>query len=85
MEEHIPESVPEEDILVEQISVSSSEPSFEEPLTASISGLAGAGQTSSTSASAPPEIIEISNNKDENPEECFDVIVISSNDDSRGL
>ncbi|KAL4287267.1 hypothetical protein AHAS_Ahas19G0169100 [Arachis hypogaea] len=82
MEEHILESVPEEDIPVEKISVSSSEPSFEEPLTASFSGLAGAGQTSSTSASALPEIIEISNNEDENPDECSDVIVISSNDDS---
>ncbi|KAL4276066.1 hypothetical protein AHAS_Ahas20G0170000 [Arachis hypogaea] len=38
MEEHFPEPVPEEDIPVEQISVSSSEPSSEEPLTASISG-----------------------------------------------
>ncbi|RYQ84783.1 hypothetical protein Ahy_B10g104262 isoform A [Arachis hypogaea] len=43
MEEHFPEPVPEEDIPVEQISVSSSEPSSEEPLTASISGPASAG------------------------------------------
>ena len=82
MEEHFPEPVPEEDIPVEQISVSSSEPSSEEPLTASISGPASAGQTSSTSASAPPEIIEISDDEDEDPEECSDVVVISSDDDS---
>nr|XP_025685082.1 uncharacterized protein LOC112785875 [Arachis hypogaea] len=43
MEEHFPEPVPEEDIPVEQISVSSSEPSSEEPLTASISGLCSCG------------------------------------------
>ncbi|QHN92969.1 uncharacterized protein DS421_17g588620 [Arachis hypogaea] len=72
----------EEDIPVEQISVSSSEPSSEEPLTAFISGPASAGQTSSTSASAPPEIKEISDDEDEDPEECSDVVVISSDDDS---
>ncbi|QHN93873.1 uncharacterized protein DS421_17g596390 [Arachis hypogaea] len=82
MEEHFPEPVPEEDIPMEQISVSSSEPSSEEPLTASISGPASAGQTSSTSASAPPEIIEISDDEDKDPEECSDVVVISSDDDS---
>ncbi|KAL4381799.1 hypothetical protein AHAS_Ahas04G0169600 [Arachis hypogaea] len=82
MEEHFLEPIPEEDIPVEQISVSSSEPSSEEPLTASISGPASAGQTSSTSASAPPEIIDISNDEDEDPEECSDVVVISSDDDS---
>ncbi|KAL4357107.1 hypothetical protein AHAS_Ahas09G0153600 [Arachis hypogaea] len=71
-----------EDIPVEQISVSSSEPSSEEPLTASISGPVNAGQTSSTSASASPEIIEISNDEDEDSEECSDVVVISSDDDS---
>ncbi|KAL4300333.1 hypothetical protein AHAS_Ahas17G0190400 [Arachis hypogaea] len=85
MEEHIPELVPEEDIPVEQISVSSSEPSSEEPLTASSSGPESAGQTSSTRASAPPEVIEISDDEDEDPEECFDVVVISSDDDSCGL
>ncbi|QHN82739.1 uncharacterized protein DS421_20g698410 [Arachis hypogaea] len=81
----IPEPVPEEDIPVEQISVSSSESSSEEPLTASISGPTSAGQTSSTSASAPPEIIEIFDDEDEDPEECSDVVVISSYDDSRVL
>ncbi|KAL4395947.1 hypothetical protein AHAS_Ahas01G0042800 [Arachis hypogaea] len=65
---------------MEQISVSSSEPSSEEPFTASISGPASAGQTSRTSASTPPEIIEISD--DDDPEECSDVVVISSDDDS---
>ncbi|KAL4381796.1 uncharacterized protein DS421_4g126330 [Arachis hypogaea] len=82
MEEHFPKPVPEEDIPVEQISVSSSEPSSEEPFTASISGPASAGQTSSTSASAPSEIIEISDDEDEDPEECSDVVVIFSDDDS---
>ncbi|KAL4356807.1 hypothetical protein AHAS_Ahas09G0123600 [Arachis hypogaea] len=82
MEEHILESVPEEDIPIEQISVSSSKPSSEESLTASINGLASAGQTSSMSASAPPEIMEISNEEDKDSEECSDVIVISSDDDS---
>ncbi|KAL4365361.1 hypothetical protein AHAS_Ahas07G0098400 [Arachis hypogaea] len=71
-----------EDIPVEQISVSSSEPSFEEPLTTSISGPESASQTSSTSASALPEIIEISDDEDEDPEECSDVVVIFSDDDS---
>ncbi|KAL4287027.1 hypothetical protein AHAS_Ahas19G0145100 [Arachis hypogaea] len=82
MEEHILEPIPKEDNLVEHISVKSSEPSSEEPLSASISGPASAGQTSSTSASAPPEIIEIFYDEDEDPEECSDVIVISSDDDS---
>ncbi|KAL4356462.1 hypothetical protein AHAS_Ahas09G0089100 [Arachis hypogaea] len=82
IEEHIPEPVPEEDIPVEQISVSSFEPSLEEPLSASISGLTSDDQTSSTSASAPPEIIKISDDEDEDPEECSDVIVISFDDDS---
>ncbi|QHO57024.1 uncharacterized protein DS421_3g78800 [Arachis hypogaea] len=77
-----PEPVPEEDIPVEQISVSSSEPSSEEPLTAFISGPASAGQTSSTSASDPLEIIEIFDDEDKDPEECSDVVVISSDDDS---
>ncbi|XP_057760340.1 uncharacterized protein LOC130980704 [Arachis stenosperma] len=79
---NFPEPVPEEDIPVEQISVSTSEPSSEEPLAASISGPVSAGQTSSTSASAPSEIIEISDDEDEDPEECSDVVVISSDDDS---
>ena len=47
-----------------------------------MSGPASAGQTSSTSASAPHEIIEISDDEDEDPEECSDVVVISSDDDS---
>ncbi|KAL4365643.1 hypothetical protein AHAS_Ahas07G0126600 [Arachis hypogaea] len=82
MEEHIPEPVPEEDILVEQISVSSSETSSEELLSASISGPASTGQTSSMSASAPFKIIEISDDNDKDPEECSDMIVIFYDDDS---
>ncbi|KAL4396740.1 hypothetical protein AHAS_Ahas01G0122100 [Arachis hypogaea] len=82
MEKHIPEPVPEEHIPVEQILVSSSEPSYEEPLSASISRPTSVGQTSSTSASAPPEIIEIFDDEDQDPKECSDVIVISSDDDS---
>ncbi|KAL4315211.1 hypothetical protein AHAS_Ahas15G0162400 [Arachis hypogaea] len=82
MEELFPKPVPEDDIPVEQISVSSSKPSSEEPLTASINGPASAGQTCSTSASVPPEIIEISDDEDEDPEEFSDVVVISSDDDS---
>ncbi|KAL4371624.1 hypothetical protein AHAS_Ahas06G0184400 [Arachis hypogaea] len=70
------------DIPVEQFLVSLSEPSSEELLTASISGPSRAGQTSSTSASAPPEIIEIFDDEDEDPDECSDVVVISSDDDS---
>ncbi|KAL4390443.1 hypothetical protein AHAS_Ahas03G0145600 [Arachis hypogaea] len=76
------EPIPEKDNPVEQISVSSSEPSSEEPLTASISEPTSVGQTSSTSARAFPETIEISNDEDEDHEECSDVIMISSDDDS---
>ncbi|KAL4359257.1 hypothetical protein AHAS_Ahas08G0059300 [Arachis hypogaea] len=82
MKKHFSEPVSEEDIPVEQISASSSEPSSEEPLTASISGPASAGQTSSTSASARPDIIEIFDDEDKDPEECSDVVVISSDDDT---
>ncbi|KAL4328144.1 hypothetical protein AHAS_Ahas13G0170700 [Arachis hypogaea] len=82
MEEDIPGPIPEEDIPIEHILVSSSEPSSKEPLTASISGPMSVGQTCSTSARAPPETIEISDDEDKDPEECLDVIMISSNDDS---
>ncbi|KAL4327860.1 hypothetical protein AHAS_Ahas13G0142300 [Arachis hypogaea] len=66
------------EIRTQQISVSS----FEEPLTTSISGPTSIGQTSSMSAKVPPEIVEISDDEDEDPEECSDVIVIFSDDDS---
>ncbi|KAL4329312.1 hypothetical protein AHAS_Ahas13G0287500 [Arachis hypogaea] len=71
-----------EDIPIEQISVSSSELSSEEPLTASISGPMSVGQTCSTRARAPPETIEIFDDEDEDLEECPDVIMISCDDDS---
>ncbi|KAL4356772.1 hypothetical protein AHAS_Ahas09G0120100 [Arachis hypogaea] len=82
MEDHILEPILEEDIPIEQISVSSSELSSEESLTASISGPISVDQTSSMSASSPPEIIKISDDEDEDPEECSDLIVISSDDNS---
>ncbi|KAL4329125.1 hypothetical protein AHAS_Ahas13G0268800 [Arachis hypogaea] len=82
MEEHLPEPIPEEVILIEQILVSLSEPSSEELHTTSISGPTSVGQTSSTSARAPPEIVEISDDEDKDSEECSDVIMISSDDDS---
>ncbi|KAL4381299.1 hypothetical protein AHAS_Ahas04G0119600 [Arachis hypogaea] len=82
MEEHIPEPILEEDILVEQILVSSPEPSPVETHTTSISGPTSFGKTSSTSARAPPEIVDISDDENEDPEECSDVIVISSNENS---
>ncbi|RYR47050.1 hypothetical protein Ahy_A07g032959 [Arachis hypogaea] len=64
--------IPKEDIPAEQISLSSSEPSSEEPLTASISGPTSVGQTTSMSARTPPEIIEIFCDEDEDSEECSD-------------
>ncbi|KAL4300391.1 hypothetical protein AHAS_Ahas17G0196200 [Arachis hypogaea] len=67
MDEHISEPIPKEDIPVEQVLVSSFKPSSEEPLTTSISGPASVGQISSTSARVPPEIVEISDDKDEDP------------------
>ncbi|KAL4390076.1 hypothetical protein AHAS_Ahas03G0108900 [Arachis hypogaea] len=82
IEEHIPEPIPEEDIPVEQISVSPSKPSSKELLTTSISGPTSIGQTSSMSAEAPLEIVEISDDEDKDPEECSNVIVIFSDDDS---
>ncbi|KAL4337122.1 hypothetical protein AHAS_Ahas12G0078600 [Arachis hypogaea] len=82
MEEHVPKPIPKWDIPVEKISVSSSEPSSEELHTTSTSGPTSMGQNSSTSAKTPPEIIEISNDEDEDPEECSDVIEIFSDDDS---
>ncbi|KAL4381171.1 hypothetical protein AHAS_Ahas04G0106800 [Arachis hypogaea] len=70
------------DILVEQISVSSSEPSSKELHTISIGGSTSVDQSSSTSATTPVKIIEISDDEDEDSKECSDVIEISSEDDS---
>ncbi|KAL4356438.1 hypothetical protein AHAS_Ahas09G0086700 [Arachis hypogaea] len=71
-----------EDIPVEQISVSSFEPSSKEPHTTSISGSTSVGQISSTSSRALPKIVEISDDEDEDLEEYSDAIVISSDDNS---
>ncbi|KAL4316164.1 hypothetical protein AHAS_Ahas15G0257700 [Arachis hypogaea] len=59
MEEQVPEPIPKRDIPLEQISVSSSEPSSEELYTTSISRPTSMGQSSSTSARTPPKIVEI--------------------------
>ncbi|KAL4321935.1 hypothetical protein AHAS_Ahas14G0160200 [Arachis hypogaea] len=76
MEEHVPEFIPEWDISVVQISVSSSEPSSEELHTTSINRPTSVGQSSSTSVRTPLEIIEISDDEGEDPEKCSDVIEI---------
>ncbi|KAL4328142.1 hypothetical protein AHAS_Ahas13G0170500 [Arachis hypogaea] len=52
------------------------------PISLQISEPTSVGQTSSTSARALPETIEISNDEDEDHEECSDLIMISSDDDS---
>ncbi|QHN86302.1 uncharacterized protein DS421_16g544970 [Arachis hypogaea] len=82
MEKHVPKPIPEWDIPVEQISLSSSKPSSENLHTTSISGPTSMGQSTSTSARTLPKIIEISDDKDEDSEECSDMIEIFSDDDS---
>ncbi|KAL4300664.1 hypothetical protein AHAS_Ahas17G0223500 [Arachis hypogaea] len=82
MEKHVIGSILEWDIFVEQISMSLFEPSSEELHTNSISGPMSVGKSSSTSARTLPEIIEISDDEDEDPEDYSDVIEISSDDNS---
>ncbi|KAL4306608.1 hypothetical protein AHAS_Ahas16G0195300 [Arachis hypogaea] len=82
MEEHVSKPIPEWDIPVEQILVSSSDPSSEDLHTTSINRLTSVDQSSSTSARTPPEIIEIFDDEDEDLEECSDVIEIFFDNDS---
>ncbi|KAL4275998.1 hypothetical protein AHAS_Ahas20G0163200 [Arachis hypogaea] len=82
VEEHVPEPIPEWHISIEHNSVYSCEPSSEELHTTSITGPTSVGQSSSTSVRTTPDIIEISDDDDEDPKECSNVIEICSNDDS---